>query len=97
MAKENSVKKVDDSDTEDRSEEGLSFEDALQRLELAVKDLEDGGLSLEQALNKFEEGIRISRLCTHQLEKAKLRIETLLEEDGKLSTEPFESDEEGNG
>ena len=72
MGKEKSVSKVDDAGHDE-----LSFEDALAKLELAVRDLEEGGLSLEQAFNRFEEGIRISRLCTTQLERAKMRIERL--------------------
>ena len=70
--------------------EGLSFEDALARLELLVERLEDGGLELEAALAAFEEGVRLSRSCASQLERAERRIEELIRTGGELVTRPFE-------
>lgn len=58
--------------------ESLSFESALEQLQATVKRLEAGDLSLEAALKQFEEGVRLSRLCTEQLAAAEQKIEQLM-------------------
>ena len=39
----------------------IRFEDALQRLELLVDQLEAGNLALEESLKVFEEGVGLAR------------------------------------
>jgi len=76
----------------------IKFEDALSRLEGIVEELESGELSLEQALAAFEEGIRLSRICSKQLDEAERKIEILIKgENGQLRIEDFglESSKEG--
>lgn len=51
-----------------------SFEDALQRLEDIVNQLEDESISLEKSIDLYEEGIKLSKICTNTLEEAELRI-----------------------
>jgi len=58
--------------------EELSFEEAVKKLEEIVSDLESDELSLEELLEKFEEGIRLSRLCSQKLDKAEQKIKLLL-------------------
>lgn len=71
------------------------FEDALSRLEEIVHKLEGGDLTLEDSLKAFEEGIKLSRLCSQKLEAAQKKIEALLrDQQGNLVKEPF--DPEGN-
>ncbi len=66
------------------------FEDALNKLEKIVSQLEKGDISLEESLKLFEEGIRLSRLCNQKLEEAEKRVEILLKgEDGTLKAQPF--------
>ncbi|MFC1712749.1 exodeoxyribonuclease VII small subunit [Candidatus Poribacteria bacterium] len=75
----------------------VKFEDALSNLENIVEKLERGELSLEESLAAFEEGIRLSRICSKQLDAAEKKIEILIKgEDGNLKTENFgiESPEE---
>lgn len=67
----------------------LSFENALERLEAIVDELERGELPLEQALAAFEEGVGLSRRCAETLEAAERRIEVLAGADG--ATRPFEA------
>jgi len=68
----------------------IKFEDALSNLEGIVKKLESGELSLEESLVAFEEGIKLSRICSKQLDAAEKKIEILVKgEDGKLETESF--------
>ena len=58
-----------------------SFEEIVQRLETIAKQLESGEPKLEEALALFEEGVRLSKLGTHQLDNAERRLEILLEGD----------------
>ena len=76
----------------------IKFEDALSKLEGIVEELERGELSLEESLAAFEEGIRLSRICSKQLDEAERKIEILIKgEDGQLRIEDFglESSKEG--
>lgn len=60
------------------------FEDALEKLEGIVKELEGGELSLESSLARYEHGVRLARFCNGKLEEAEKRIEMLLvDEDGE--------------
>ncbi|MBI5893885.1 MAG: exodeoxyribonuclease VII small subunit [Deltaproteobacteria bacterium] len=69
----------------------IKFEDALKKLEAIVDKLERGDLPLEASLKAFEEGVKLSRICTKMLDDAEKKIEILMkDEDGKLKTEPFE-------
>ena len=69
----------------------MKFEEALKRLEKIVEDLENGELSLDDALTKYEEGIRLSKLCSKRLEDAKKKVEILLKsEDGSVKLKPFD-------
>ena len=68
----------------------IKFEDALSKLESIVEELERGELSLEESLAAFEEGIRLSRICSKQLDEAERKIEILIKgEDGELRVEGF--------
>lgn len=53
---------------------GLSFEQALNRLDETVKALEAGGLSLADATRLYEEGMKLARVCSEMLSSAELRI-----------------------
>ena len=71
------------------------FEAALERLEELVQELEKGDLPLEQSLKLFEEGIKLSRICTKRLEDAERRVEILLKDKaGNILAQPFEEQEE---
>jgi exodeoxyribonuclease VII small subunit len=75
----------------------IKFEDALQRLERIVDQLEGGNLGLEESLKVFEEGVGLARRCAKYLDEAEKRIELLTrDENGMLKTEPLSlSDDEG--
>ena len=63
-----------------KPDDELRFEDALERLEGLVTELEGGDLGLEDALASFEQGVKLVRLCSDRLRGAELRIRQL--EDG---------------
>ena len=69
----------------------MSFEEALQKLETSVQQLESGDLSLEQSLEIFEQGVKMSRLCSQKLEESEKKVELLLNVDaGKPQTALFD-------
>ena len=70
------------------------FEKALTELENIVSTLEKGDLSLEAALKHFERGISLTRQCQTALKEAELKVEKLVEKNGKQTLEPFESEDD---
>ena len=73
----------------------IKFEDALQRLELIVDQLEAGNLALEESLKVFEEGVGLARRCAKYLDEAEKRIEVLTrDQNGLLTTESLAIDED---
>ncbi len=74
----------------------MKFEEALSKLEKIVNDMEKGDLSLDEALKKYEEGIKLTRLCTKMLEDAKKKIEIVAKgEGGEVKLKPFKTQEGG--
>jgi len=73
------------------SKNGLTFEQAIQRLEKIVADMEGTELPLEDVIRKYEEGTRLVRFCSQKLEEAEKKIEVLTKKsDGSVALEPFE-------
>lgn len=73
----------------------IKFEDALQRLELIVDQLEAGNLALEESLKVYEEGVGLARRCAKYLDDAEKRIEILTrDQQGLLTTESLAIDED---
>ena len=72
----------------------MKFEDAMEKLEKIVTELEEGGLPLEKSLKKFEEGIKLSRFCSKKLKEAERKIQLLTKTaEGELETKPFETED----
>ena len=70
-----------------------SFEDALKRLEEIVQRMESGDLALEDSLGLFEEGVRLTRVCSQRLDEAEKKIELLTrDEKGGVKAEPADPD-----
>ena len=57
--------------------EKLDFEQALQRLEQIVQELEGGEINLKRAITRFEEGKKLIDFCQEQLDAAEKKIEFL--------------------
>lgn len=71
-------------------EKEVKFEEALARLEAVVDRLESGELPLEESLRLFEEGVHLTKVCSHRLEEAERRITILLKnEGGEMREAPF--------
>ena len=70
--------------------EDIKFEKAMKRLEHIVEELEKGELDIDKSLIIFEEGIKMSRVCSKKLSEAEQRIEKLTRNDkGELASELF--------
>ncbi len=73
------------------------FEEALQKLEAIVAQMEEGDLPLEEALKAFEEGVRLAKLCTSKLNEAERKVEKLIRDHaGKLQSTPFSEEDNGS-
>ncbi len=67
------------------------FEDAMERLEEIVHNLESADLSLEDSLKNFEEGIKLVKFSSKKLEEAEKKVTMLVQESGgKQKQVPFE-------
>ena len=74
----------------------LSFEEAIERLQTIVEELEAGTLTIEESVASYEEGVKLSRRLTQTLDQAEKRIERLTAgEGGEPATEPMELEGEG--
>lgn len=68
----------------------VDFEQSLEALQNLVERLESGNLSLEESLGAFEQGVALTRECQQALTQAEQKVALLLEQDGQLTTEPFQ-------
>jgi len=60
-----------------------TFEQAIEKLEAIVDELEQGDLTLEDTIKKFEEGMELSKFCTDKLNQAEQKLKKLVKtEDG---------------
>ena len=75
----------------------IKFEKAIQRLEKIVEDLEKGEMDIDKSLEIFEEGIKMSRVCSKKLNEAEAKIEKLTKDQkGELVTELFPVEDEND-
>ena len=51
-----------------------TFEQAMEKLEQIVQDLESGDPSLDAAIKNFEDGIKLSKFCSEKLNEMEKRI-----------------------
>ena len=81
--------------TASATDKGLTFEEALKSLEQTVSRLEAADISLDESLRLFQEGTRLSHICTGLLESIESRITKLVEsQDGTLHEVPFSGEQE---
>ncbi|HDL18082.1 MAG TPA: exodeoxyribonuclease VII small subunit [Bacteroidetes bacterium] len=61
-----------------------SFEEAIQRLEKIVAELESGEIPLEESIKLFEEGMGLAKFCMDKLNQAEKKLMKLTKkgEDG---------------
>jgi len=54
-----------------------SFEEAMERLDRIVQEMEDERLPLEEMVQVYEEGVRLLSQCRARIENARLRVEKI--------------------
>ena len=68
----------------------MKFEDAFKKLEELMEELESSNLLLDEQLKKYEEGVKLTRLLSERLEKAKKKVSKLVKnDDGTFALESF--------
>lgn len=55
----------------------IDFETALSKLENIVKTLENGNVGLNESIKLYEDGIKLTGLCSQMLEEAKQKVEVI--------------------
>lgn len=68
----------------------INFEKSLSDLETLVEEMEQGDLSLEESLKRFEKGIGLTTDCQQALQSAELKVQELVDKNGKLLEKDFE-------
>ena len=81
-----------DDKTTNADVSGLSFEKAIEELELIVKRLEEGKVPLEELVAIYERGEALKGRCENLLRQAEARVEKItLDASGKPhGTEPLD-------
>ena len=70
------------------TDEKITYDEAVQRLESIVAQLERGGKNLDETLAMFEEGTTLLRQCQTELSEAEGRLAELrLDEEEHLVAE----------
>ena len=72
----------------------VAFEDAIERLEEIVNQLECGDFPLDKSLELFEEGTRLVKECNKKLNSVEKAVKVLTQGDGELIEKDFISNEE---
>jgi exodeoxyribonuclease VII small subunit len=65
------------SEKETVAVELLSVEQAMERLESLVREMESGHLPLEQLISSYEEGVRLASQCQEKLDAAAKKIQLI--------------------
>lgn len=65
------------------SERKLTFEEAMEQLEVIVEKLEEGDVPLEEAINIYKQGMELSKLCHDKLKNVEEQLTQILTEDGR--------------
>ena len=74
-----------------------TFEEAMEKLEQIVQDLESGEPSLDAAIQKFEEGTKLSKFCSAKLDEMEKKISVLSKNDtGEMVENQLDLDSEEN-
>ena len=78
----------------------MSFEQALERIEEIVSQIEDGSVPLEESIDKYAEGTKLIDHCRTVLGKAEKKIQLLtkgpdqeLNPSGQLSDDDLDGDQ----
>lgn len=74
------------------SKKPMTFEEALDRLQEIVQQLEEENLPLDASVALFKEGTQMYAFCQQKLKDAEGAIKALIEEGTKLSEKSIQVD-----
>lgn len=73
--------------------EKLTFEEALQKLEMMVRELETGQTKLDDAVEVYEKAMALKKFCEEKLKAAELKIEKIeADQNGSLALKPLDEE-----
>jgi exodeoxyribonuclease VII small subunit len=67
----------------------LNYEEALNKLEALLEQLEDEGLRLDESVEKFKDAMELYSYCRSILTKAEGEVKMILEKDGRIQETDF--------
>jgi exodeoxyribonuclease VII small subunit len=76
------------------TEQKMTFEQALARLEKIVSEIEEGKVPLEKSIEKYAEGIALIKQCRAILASAESKVKLLTASEGQGLKVAGELDEE---
>ncbi|MEM9158577.1 MAG: exodeoxyribonuclease VII small subunit [Verrucomicrobiota bacterium] len=59
------------------SEEDMTFEEGLEKLEALVEQMESGDLPLDDLIKRYEQGSKLLKTCQARIKEAEKKIEIL--------------------
>ena len=65
----------------------MSFEEAMEALEIIVAKLDSGEGTLDESIELFQKGILLSRLCSTRLEEIEKKVKILTDDKSGNKTE----------
>jgi len=69
-----------------KNEKSISFEDAMGKLEDIINEMEEGKLPLEKSIERFEEAVSLVKFCNDKLDSYEKKLSVVLEnKDGSLN------------
>jgi len=68
-----------------------TFEEALGEVENLISELEEGNIPLKKSIVKFNESVELLKFCQKELKDAELSVQKLIDKDGKLVFEDFDT------
>ncbi|MBQ8359122.1 MAG: exodeoxyribonuclease VII small subunit [Oscillospiraceae bacterium] len=72
------------------SDQNMTFEQSMQRLEQIVRAMERGDVALDESLKLFQEGTELVRTCGKLLDEAELQVQKVVKSaDGTPLMEVF--------
>ncbi|NOZ61536.1 MAG: exodeoxyribonuclease VII small subunit [Calditrichaeota bacterium] len=66
-----------------------TFEQAMEKLEKIVSELETGDLTLDETVRKFEEGMKLADFCTEKLNQVEQKLKKLVKNENGIAEEIF--------
>ncbi|ALC89994.1 exodeoxyribonuclease VII small subunit [Bacillus sp. FJAT-18017] len=74
-------------------EKELTFEQAMEQLELIVSKLEEGDVPLEEAISFYKKGMELSKLCHDKLKNVEEQLTQIITEDGRRESFTIQGEE----